>query len=118
MAREKIGERRVGAVVEGYTDVMMAHQLGASNVVSVLGTAMTEQHVGVLRRFADRIVLLFDADSAGDAAVDRVVQLFLTQPVEIAVASMPEGLDPDEFLLKFGAEGLGKLVRGSVDALE
>src|SRR5207245_11328345 len=65
----------------------------ASNVVSVLGTAMTEQHVGVLRRFADRIVLLFDADSAGDAAVDRVVQLFLTQPVEIGVATMPAGLD-------------------------
>jgi DNA primase len=83
-ARQRIVETRTAAVVEGYTDVMMAHQYGATNVVSVLGTAMTEQHVGVLRRFADRIVLLFDADSAGDAAVDRVVQLFLTQPVERA----------------------------------
>jgi DNA primase len=108
----------VVAVVEGYTDVMMAHQFGASNVVSVLGTAMTEQHVGVLRRFADRIVLLFDADSAGDAAVDRVVQLFLTQPVEIGVATMPAGLDPDEFLLKEGAKGFEQLIGGAADALE
>src|SRR2546421_4047407 len=118
MARQKIVERRVVAVVEGYTDVMMAHQFGASNVVSVLGTAMTEQHVGVLRRFADRIVLLFDADSAGDAAVDRVVQLFLTQPVEIGVATMPAGLDPDEFLLKEGAKGFEQLIGGASDALE
>jgi len=118
MARQKIVESRVVAVVEGYTDVMMAHQFGASNVVSVLGTAMTEQHVGVLRRFADRIVLLFDADSAGDAAVDRVVQLFLTQPVEIGVATMPEGLDPDEFLLKEGTKGFEQLIGGAADALE
>jgi DNA primase len=107
MARQKIVESRVAAVVEGYTDV-----------VSVLGTAMTEQHVGVLRRFADRIVLLFDADSAGDAAVDRVVQLFLTQPVEIGVATMPAGLDPDEFLLKEGAKGFEQLIGGAADALE
>ena len=118
MARQKVVESRVVAVVEGYTDVMMAHQFGASNVVSVLGTAMTEQHVGVLRRFADRIVLLFDADSAGDAAVDRVVQLFLTQPVEIGVATMPAGLDPDEFLLKEGAGGFEQLIGGAADALE
>ena len=74
------------AVVEGYTDVVMAHQYGATNVVSVLGTAMTDGHVQILRRFADRIVLLFDADNAGDLAVNRAVELFLTQPVEIAIA--------------------------------
>ena len=49
--------------------MVMAHQFGATNVVSILGTAMTEQHVAMLRRFADRIVLLFDADTAGDTAV-------------------------------------------------
>ena len=66
------------AVVEGYTDVVMAHQFGVSNVVSVLGTALTEHHVAILRRFADRIVLLFDGDRAGDNAVNRAVELFLT----------------------------------------
>lgn len=118
LARQRIVESRTVAVVEGYTDVLMAHQFKASNVVSVLGTAMTEQHVAILRRFADRIVLLFDADNAGDLAVNRVVQLFLTQPVEIAVASMPPGMDPDEYLLRHGLEAFDRLLAEATDALE
>src|SRR2546423_6937331 len=117
LARQKIVESRTVAVVEGYTDVVMAHQYGASNVVSILGTAMTEQHVAMLRRFADRIVLLFDADTAGDTAVNRAVELFLTQPVEIAIASMPDGVDPDEFLLENGSEAFEKLLSAASDAL-
>ena len=103
-ARQRMIETGVAVVVEGYTDVVMAHQFGATNVVSVLGTAMTEQHVNVLRRFAKKIVLLFDADEAGDLAVNRAVELFLTQDVEIAIASMPDGVDPDEYLIQHGAE--------------
>jgi DNA primase len=117
LARQKIVETRTVAVVEGYTDVVMAHQYGATNVVSVLGTAMTEQHVAILRRFADRIVLLFDADTAGDLAVNRAVELFLTQPVEIAIASMPNGLDPDEYLMQQGLESFERLLAGAQDAL-
>jgi DNA primase len=117
LARQRIVETRTVAVTEGYTDAIMAHQFGAANVVSVLGTAMTEQHVMVLRRFADRIVLLFDADAAGASAADRVLQLFLTQPVEIAVATMPEGLDPDEFLLRFGLEAFDRLLAEAADAV-
>lgn len=117
MARQRIVESRTAVVVEGYTDVVMAHQFGVSNVVSILGTGMTEGHVSILRRFADKIVLLFDADSAGDAAADRVVQLFLTQPVEIAVASMPQGMDPDEFLIDRGAEAFEKVLGGATDVL-
>lgn len=117
LARQKIVETRTVVVVEGYTDVVMAHQHGASNVVSPLGTAMTEQHLQILRRFADRIVLLFDADTAGDTAVDRAVGMFLTQPIEIAIASMPDGVDPDEFLLKEGADAWNKLIADAPDAL-
>src|SRR5206468_10274913 len=86
-------------------------------VVSVLGTAMTDQHVALLRRFADRVVLLFDADRAGDAAVDRAVSLFLTQPIEIQIASMPEGMDPDEYLLEHGADGFRAVLGQAADAL-
>ncbi len=117
LAKQKIVETETVAVVEGYTDVVMAHQFGASNVVSILGTAMTEQHVSILRRFAKRIVLLFDADTAGDLAVNRAVELFLTQPIEIAIASMPEGVDPDEYLLEHGADGFAKMLASASDAL-
>jgi len=117
LAKQKIVETRTVAVVEGYTDVVMAHQFGVSNVVSILGTAMTEQHVQLLRRFADRIVLLFDPDEAGDTAVDRVIELFLTHPVEMAIAQLPEELDPDEYLLKYGAEGFEQILKDAADAL-
>jgi DNA primase len=117
LARQKMVETRTAVVVEGYTDVIVAHQFGVSNVVSPLGTALTEQHVAVLRRFADRIVLLFDADTAGDLAVDRAVGLFLTQPIEIAIASMPSGVDPDEFLLQNGAAAFAAMLGGATDAL-
>jgi DNA primase len=117
LARQRIVETRTAVVVEGYTDVVVSHQFSVNNVVSVLGTAMTEQHVNTLRRFADRIVLLFDADAAGDLAVDRAVGLFLTQPVEIAIASMPDDVDPDEYLLQHGADGFEKMLAGAADAL-
>ena len=118
LARQKMVETRVAVVVEGYMDVVVPHQYGVTNVVSPLGTALTEQHVTLLRRFVDRIVLLFDGDSAGDAAMDRVVGLFLTQPIEIAIASMPAGQDPDEFIVANGADGFQAVIDGAVDALE
>lgn len=117
LGRAKIVETRTVAVVEGYTDVVMAHQFGVSNVVSPLGTALTEQHVTILRRFADRIVLLFDGDNAGDLAANRALELFLSQPVEIAIASLPSGMDPDEFLLKHGAEAFNEILANATDAL-
>ncbi len=118
LARQKMVETRVAIVVEGYMDVVVPHQYGVTNVVSPLGTALTEQHIGLLRRFVDRIVLLFDGDSAGDSAMDRVVGLFLTQPIEIAIASMPAGQDPDEFIVANGAERFQAVIDGAVDALE
>lgn len=117
LAKQRVIETRTVAIVEGYTDVVMAHQYGATNVVSILGTAMTEGHVALLRRFADRIVLLFDADAAGDAAVSRTVELFLTQPIEIGIGTIPHGLDPDEFLLKHGTGAFHDLLDRAVDAL-
>jgi DNA primase len=78
---------------------------------------LTEQHVGMLKRFADRIVLLFDPDAAGASAADRAIELLLRQPVEIHVASLPDGLDPDEFLLKYGAEAFERVLKEAPDAL-
>ncbi|CAN5635663.1 hypothetical protein BH09PLA1_BH09PLA1_35620 [soil metagenome] len=117
LARQRIVESRTVAVVEGYTDVVMAHQYGATNVVSILGTALTEPHLAILRRFADRIVLLFDPDTAGETAVARAVELFLTQPIEILIAGLPEDLDPDEFLLKHGLDSFNAVLANAQDAL-
>jgi DNA primase len=117
LARQKIVETRTVAVVEGYTDVVMAHQFGATNVVAALGASIGAAHVQILRRFAERIVLLFDADAAGDTATNRAVELFLTQPVEILIASMPDGVDPDEFLLAQGLPAFESVLKNAADAL-
>lgn len=117
LGRQRIVETRTVVIVEGYTDAVMCHQYGVSNVVSALGTALTPQHISLLRRFADRIVLLFDPDSAGDMAVNRAVELFLTQPIEILIATLPEAVDPDEYLLAHGPEGFDQVIANAQDAL-
>lgn len=111
LARARIVETRTAVIVEGYTDVMMAHQYDVRNVVSVLGTALTESHIQLLKRFSDKIVLLFDADSAGDAAAERSIESYLSAPIEIAIATMPAGKDPDEVLLELGKPGFEAIIQ-------
>ncbi len=103
--------RRSGwvAVVEGYTDVIAAHQVGLENVVGTLGTALGAEHIAGLRRLADRVVLVFDGDEAGMSAADRSLELFLGHEVDLRVLTLPAGLDPCDFLLKQGASAFGEL---------
>jgi DNA primase len=106
------------AVVEGYTDVLMAHQLGISQVVATLGTALNGRHVRQLRRFAPRVVLVFDADAGGDTGVDRALEVFLGQDVDVAIATLPEGRDPCDLLVGEGAVAFRQVLDSAVDALE
>lgn len=104
-------------VVEGYTDVIAAHQVGLANVVGTLGTALTDDHVQALRRLADRVVLVFDGDEAGQKAADRSLELFLGHEVDVRVLSLPDDLDPCDFLLARGAEPFRAMVDRAVDPL-
>jgi DNA primase len=107
------------AVVEGYTDVMMAHHCGFQSVVATMGTALTAQHVSQLRRFAPKVVLIYDADAGGISGVDRALELFVSQDVELAVATLPNGLDPADLLSKpDGADSFRKGIESAKDALE
>src|SRR5262249_49417189 len=91
------------AVVEGYTDVIAAHQTGLENVVGTLGTALGSDHLGGLKRLADRVVLVFDGDEAGAWAADRSLELFLGYGRDLRGLTLPAGLDPCDFLLQRGA---------------
>ncbi len=106
------------AVVEGYTDVLMAHQLGVLNVVATLGTALNVRHIQQLRRHVPKVVLVFDADAGGERGVDQALELFVSQDVDLAVATLPDGLDPCDLLVQRGAEPFKEVLRGAVDALE
>jgi DNA primase len=106
------------AVVEGYTDVLMAHQLGVGQVVATMGTALNARHVQHLRRFAPRVVLVFDADAGGQTGVDRALALFTSHDVDLAIATLPDGLDPCDLLVKEGADAFRAVLDGAADALE
>lgn len=105
------------AVVEGYTDVIVAHQAGLCNVVGTLGTALGDDHMTALQRLADRVVLVLDGDDAGQNAADRALELFLGHELDVRVMTLPESLDPCDFLLKEGAEGFRSLVDRALDPL-
>jgi DNA primase len=106
------------AVVEGYTDVLMAHQLGVPQVVATMGTALNARHVQHLRRFVPRVVLVFDADAGGETGVDRALEIFVSQNVDLRVATLPPGLDPCDLLAQQGAEPFLKALADAVDVLE
>lgn len=106
------------AVVEGYTDVVAAHQAGLTNVVGTLGTALGDDHIAGLRRLADRVVLVFDGDEAGRKAADRALEIFLGHEIDTRVLTLPDGLDPCDFLLDRGADSFRTLVEAAIDPLD
>jgi DNA primase len=118
LARQSAAKAGYLAVVEGYTDVMMAHQHGVSNVVATMGTALNARHVKNLRRFVPRVVLVFDADAGGDTGVDRALEIFVGQEMDLAIATLPEGLDPCDFLVKHGVQPLQLALTNAVNALD
>jgi DNA primase len=106
------------AVVEGYTDVLMAHQNGVCQVVATMGTALNARHVHQLRKFAQRIVLVFDADEGGNSGVDRALEVFASQEVDLRIASLPAGQDPCDLMVETGAGPFVEALENAVDALE
>ncbi len=83
-------------VCEGYTDVIGFHRAGVKRAVATCGTALTEQHVQMLKRFASRVVLAFDADNAGQGAAERFYEWEQKYQVQVAVARFPKGQDPGD----------------------
>ena len=117
-AKKPIIDSKAAVIVEGYTDVIACHQAGARNVVATLGTALTREHAAELRRFAEKVVLIFDADEAGQKAADRAAEVFLTGDIDVAIAVLPDGHDPDSLMKEAGGiEKWNEIVKSADDAL-
>ena len=86
-------------ICEGYTDVIGFHRAGIPRAVATCGTALTEEHVRILKRFANRVVLAFDADAAGQGAAERFYEWEAKYEVSVSVAQFPKGQDPGELSL-------------------
>ncbi len=115
-ARPAIGQRNETLVVEGYTDCMALHQAGFTNVVGTMGTAMTEQQVTLLRRFAPKVVLVYDGDDAGIKAAERAIERLLPQEIDLRIVTLPDGLDPADAISQRGAEFFAGLIAGAPEA--
>lgn len=120
LARQAAANVGYLALVEGYTDVMMAHQCGVPQVVAAMGTALNGRHVRQICRYIHKVVLVYDADKAGQIASDKGLEQFLPyHEIEVAIATLPAGLDPCDLLVSpGGVEIFTKALAGAVDALD
>jgi DNA primase len=122
MARDNFKKGGGAIVMEGYTDCLMAHQHGIDNCVAVLGTALGERHLQLLRRYTDSITLVLDGDEAGrrrtNEILDALLALFEKNSVDLRILTLPQGVDPCDFIATHGSDSFRQLLTQSVDALE
>jgi len=105
-------------VMEGYTDVIVANQYGVTNVVAVLGTAINDIHVQHLKRIAQEVTLVLDGDDAGRRRANEVLEHFVKGHLDLRILTLPDGLDPCDYLQNHGTDAFFELIATSVDALQ
>ncbi|MCH5316366.1 MAG: DNA primase [Eubacterium sp.] len=110
--------KRTLILCEGYMDVIAMHQAGFTNAVAGCGTALTSEQVRLISRYADEVILAYDADEAGQKAVEKAIQLFKQTSLKIRVPALQYGKDPDEIIKNVGAEKFGAMLEGAASDLE
>jgi DNA primase len=115
LARDTISK---AVVMEGYTDVIMAVQHGIQNAVACCGTALGESQIKLLKRYCDSVVLLLDGDEAGQKRSSEILELFVTAQMDLRILTLPDDLDPCDYLIRYDGTKLKQQIEGAVDALE
>lgn len=116
-ARRAIADADEVVVVEGYTDVLASAQAGVANVVASMGTALTDDQVGLMTRFTKNITFMFDADRAGTEAMLRSGEIARARGLRPMMAPLPKDSDPADVAVKEGAEGIGRVMAGKISLL-
>jgi len=116
--REAIREKGFAIMVEGYFDLIALWNSGITNVVAMLGTALTRAQVDLIRRYTTRVVAVFDPDEAGRKALARSLELFLAGNVHARAVILPDGQDPDEFVRVNGREKMDEVVAEALPMAE
>jgi DNA primase len=117
-AKDEIRKKGYVILVEGYFDVLSLWNAGIRNVVAALGTALTREHLDLLRRFTTDIVAIFDPDEGGRSALERSLVLFLEEKFQARVVILPENLDPDDYIKKHGAESMEQMIKNSQSVID
>ena len=118
LTRQAVREAGYAVLVEGYFDLAQAVQAGVKPVVATCGTALTDRHVRLLRRFCSRTLLSFDPDSAGEGAAARSGELLLAHGFQVNVVQLPPGDDPDGYIRRHGGGAYRERLRTSRPYLE
>lgn len=100
-------------IVEGYLDFAVPYQAGISNIIATLGTALTVDQVKLIKRFTNTVVMVYDPDEAGEAASIRNLDIFITEDVNVYIAELTTGYDPDSFIRKFGVDDFLAIIKKS-----
>ena len=116
-ARKAIVENKFAIVVEGQIDAIRCHSAGLKNVIASQGTALTDQHAKIIKRYADEVVLIFDSDAAGIKAALASSKLFIENELSVRIVALPDGEDPDSLIIKFGIDEFKKLIDEALPAL-
>jgi len=109
-ARKAMIDTRTCVLCEGQIDVIRCHSAGITNAVAGLGTALTEEHARVIKRAADTVILVMDADTAGQNSALRSASIFLAAELSVKAASLPAGEDPDSLIVKRGGPALQEIL--------
>ncbi|MCK5534438.1 DNA primase, partial [bacterium] len=101
-ASAKIRELKQVLILEGYIDMLTSYQYGLENVVATLGTALTKEHISILQRYTEEVVIVYDSDKAGISAALRGIEQLVDSGLRIKIVTLPQGMDPDSCLRKKG----------------
>lgn len=109
-AKASIRKEKKAVLFEGFADVIKAWQAGIQNGVATMGTALSEQHAVLLRRYAESIIICYDGDEAGKKAAEKSIPVFAQTGMKVFVSAMPDRMDPDEYIEAHGAEKFRRLM--------
>jgi len=111
--KEDIRKEGHAILVEGYFDLITLWSAGIRNVIATLGTALTRDHVDLIRRYTGQVVAVFDPDVAGKKALARSIELFLSGNVRAKAVVLPDGYDPDKYVRTYGGEAFMGLINNA-----
>lgn len=111
---KKDGDLKEIVIVEGQMDVISLYKSGVNNAVACMGTALTPSHAKNLKRFADKVILSFDGDSAGKKATLRSIEILVNAGLQVYVITIPNGNDPDEYVNAFGKSAWDELLKNAL----
>ncbi|OSA76127.1 DNA primase [Clostridium botulinum] len=114
----KENKDRVLIIVEGYMDCITLHQYGIKNSVASLGTALTTNQARLLKRYADKVIISYDSDTAGQLATQRGLEILKDVGLGVEILTVPDGKDPDQFVKAHGKEAYLKLVKEALPLIE